>query len=188
MSSELVPAAQPVVESEAAGRKALSKLPADWAEPVGYFCACKLYLLKTRLPLVMNLKYWMAKGLALGEAKVIFRRLCDPDVARNHNFENQLMADLAGMVADVLRRKRMVTEMMRRRQAAADPAGPAAAVVRVADRCDLPSRVTPGAHWHARRHHRAGCRCEACRTDGTSECSAESPCPTCLKESERPGK
>jgi hypothetical protein len=117
-----------VVESEADGRRALATLPAEWVESVGYFCRAKLFLIRTRGPLVTNLNYWRSKGLTLKATQAIFRRLCDPEVARNHNFENQLMADLAGMVADYFRRRRVREEAERRREAEADPGGPAAFV------------------------------------------------------------
>jgi hypothetical protein len=35
------------------------------------------------------------------------------------------------------------------------------------------------AHRHGRRHHRAECRCDQCRTDGLEPCSVADPCPTC---------
>lgn len=116
----------------------------EWVETVGYFCMCKLYLLRTRGPLCANIRYWITKGLTLDDLRLIFRRLCDPEVARRHNYENQLMADLAGMVADTLRRKRDIEVMMRRRKAMEEPAGPDAQVIRLADHFPTPgSRSGP---------------------------------------------
>ena len=122
-----------VIESEADGRSALATLPREWAEPVAFFALSKLYLLRTRGPLCVNLRYWIAKGLTLDDAKMIFRRLCDPEVSRSHNFENQLMAELAGLVADCLRRRKMLAEMKRRREAEANPTSDPAGVVRLAE-------------------------------------------------------
>ena len=120
-----------LAETEIESRKALAMLPREWAEPVAFFAMAKLPLLKTRGPLCANLKYWISKGLTLDDAKRIFRRLCDPDIARLHNFENQLMADMAELVYRALRFRRMLTEMeMRRKEAESSPYG---VVLRSAD-------------------------------------------------------
>jgi hypothetical protein len=130
--------------SDAALRKIednpFSVLPPEWAAAAGFFAATKSALLRSPASLCVNLKYWISKGLTLDDAKAIFRRLCDPDIARGHNFENQLMADLAGAVADALRRRKVLAEMKRRREAEADPTNDAAGVVRLADvfRCPDP--------------------------------------------------
>ncbi len=105
-------------------------LPAELARPASYFCACKAHLFKGgATELCANLVYWIKKGLTVDDAKSIFRRLCDPDVARGHNWENQLMADLAGAVDDCLRRRKAHQETMRRRE---EDAG-SRAVVSLAD-------------------------------------------------------
>lgn len=140
MKNDVAQVQQTVIESEAAGKTALAKLPRDWVEPVGYFCACKLYLLKTRGPLVANLIYWRSKGLTIDDLKPILRRLCDPDIAQNHNFENQLMADFAALVNDALRRRRAQAALEKRRNAMAQPAGVDAQVVAVMEMCSMPPR------------------------------------------------
>ncbi len=127
-----------VAETEAQGASALAMLPTEWAKPVAFFALAKLYLLRTRGPLCVNLKYWISKGLELDEAKAIFRRLCDPEVSRGHNFENQLMADLAGMVADCFRRKKLAEETRIRREADAAPESGAAVAVKLADYFTMP--------------------------------------------------
>jgi hypothetical protein len=116
----------------------LSALPDGWAAPVSFFMASKASLVKSPLSLCVSLKYWAAKGLTLDDAKACFRRLCDPDVAATHQFESQLMADLAGLVATALRRRRTIAEQMRRREAAAEPSGVAGQVVRLADLFSMP--------------------------------------------------
>lgn len=135
--SEVAVPQQAVIESESDGRKALATLPAEWRGPVAGFAMAKLYLLKTRGPLCFNLRYWISKGLTLDDAKRIFRRLCDPDIAREHNFENQLMADMAAFVAEALRRRRMLADMEQRRQAAAGDVA-AGEVVKLADFFQVP--------------------------------------------------
>ncbi len=112
------------------GTNPFAALPAELARPASYFCACKAHLFKGgATELCANLVYWLKKGLTVDDAKSIFRRLCDPDMARGHNWENQLMADLAGAVDDVLRRRKAHQETMRRRE---EDAG-SRAVVSLAD-------------------------------------------------------
>lgn len=111
-------------------------LPPEWAAAAGFFAATKSCLLRSPVSLCANLKYWISKGLDLDDAKAIFRRLCDPDVARGHNFENQLMADLAGAVADALRRRRVLREMKERRES--EPGSVRAGIISVADALKMP--------------------------------------------------
>lgn len=109
------------LEDDKTGKVTIAKLPSAWRPAVSFFARAKLGLLKTRGPLVTNLLYWISKGLTAEDGRKIFARLCDPEVCRNHNFENQLMADLAGLVADCFRRKRMAEESRRRRELASNP-------------------------------------------------------------------
>lgn len=119
MSSALAEHSRKLIESDSTSYGSVMEvLPPAWIDAVGTFAASKLYLLKSVGPLCINLAYWHNKGLELEDAKKIFRRLCDPEIAREHKFENQLMADLASMVNDCLRRKRMVEDARIRRDAA----------------------------------------------------------------------
>lgn len=108
---------QAVIESESEGKSALAKLPPEWVGPVAYFCTAKLYLIRTRMPLVTNINYWRSKGLRLDDFKAILRRLCDPEVAATHNFENQLMAEMASYVARAIRWRRRQVEIQMGREA-----------------------------------------------------------------------
>jgi len=100
-------------------------LPPGLGRAASFFMAAKSSCLKSSTCLCTNLIYWLAKGITVDDLKGIFRRLCDPDIARGHNWDNQVMADLAGAVDDVLRRRKAHSEMIRRR---AEDAGSRAVV------------------------------------------------------------
>lgn len=92
-------------------------LPPEWAEPVGFFLTCKVAVVRSPSGFCLSLKYWQTKGLTLDDAKACFRRLCDPDVASEIQFESELMARLAGLVAEAIRRRKRIEEQARARQA-----------------------------------------------------------------------
>lgn len=111
---------------------------AEWVMVAGFFASMKACRLKSPTSFCMNLKYWISKGLTLPDAKMIFRRLCDPEVACLHQFENQLMPALEAMVGDVLRRRRIQAEARRRREAESQPGSAAAVAIGLADGFKLP--------------------------------------------------
>jgi hypothetical protein len=113
-------------------------IPKDWVPVVSFFAICKAALLKSPISLCAQVKLWIADGLTLEDARRIFNRLCRPEVAMNHQFDSQLVADLNAMVADRLRERRRIAEQIKRREAAADPAGVAGQVVRLADSFGMP--------------------------------------------------
>lgn len=94
-------------------------LPPHWVDAVSFFLAAKNHLVKSRLALCANLKYWSTKGLTLDDARQCFRRLMAPEVASRHVFETQLMADLAALVAECIQRRRTMEDQ--RRQASTAP-------------------------------------------------------------------
>jgi hypothetical protein len=106
---------------------------AEWTRTVSYFAATRARLVPSPASLCLRLLYWISKGLTLDDAKAVFRRLCDPEVACSHRFPEQLDADLAGLVASALRRRKMLAEMNRRREEAAAPTGPAAFVRKLSE-------------------------------------------------------
>ena len=115
------------------GDSALATLAFVWRKHVAFFAMAKPYLLKTQGPLCANLRYWIDKGLTVADAEKIFHRLCDPDVSKNHKFESDLMTDLAGLVDEALRRRRLIHEHNQRRKAESSPGSMAGHVVRLAD-------------------------------------------------------
>lgn len=113
-----------------------ASLPAGWVPAVTFFAAAKAVLVRSPVALCVNLRYWIAKGLTLEDAKVCFRRLCDPEVARRHEFESQLMAELAGLVADAIKRRKAMEEMIRRR----NPQPADVEVFKLADAFGMPGK------------------------------------------------
>lgn len=125
------PAAVAVPEHQR--RNPLLALPPEWAKPVGYFLSARALLIREPLGLCLTLKVWIERcGLTLADALPILNRLASPELAREHQFESELMADLAAMVAERLRSKRIIADMLERRQGPAarkEPDGAVAAML-----------------------------------------------------------
>lgn len=136
MSSELAPTTQPAGILARINENPFGALPPGWAGPVAFFAATKTHLFLSPTGLVANLLYWIKKGLTLDDATKIFQRLCDPEVTQGHTSDRVLMADMSALVARELRRRRKMSDMLRRREADTDAA--AGAVVRLADSFSMP--------------------------------------------------
>lgn len=117
-----------------------SLIPVEWVPAVSYFAMCKANILKSPVALCAQVKIWVRDGLTLADAQRIFGSLCRPEMAQHHVFDNKLIADLNAMVAQALRRARIIREQELRREAAEQPAGAAAEIVRLADSFPTPPR------------------------------------------------
>ena len=132
------PAAVAVPEHQR--RNPLLALPPEWAKPVGYFLSARALLIREPLGLCLTLKVWIERcGLTLADALPIFNRLASPEMAKEHQFESELMADLAAMVAERLRSKRIIADMLARRHGPAAKSEPASEVERLAAAFSMPT-------------------------------------------------
>ncbi len=116
-------------------------IPAEWVPAVSYFAMCKANILKSPVSLCAQVKIWIRDGLTLKDAERIFATLCRPEAAQEHIFDNKLIADLNAMVAQALRRARIIREQALRTKALQRPAGAESAVVAYTDSLPDPRGV-----------------------------------------------
>jgi hypothetical protein len=100
-------------------RTPLSLLPAEWQDPVKFFYASYSDILKGTLGVVTSLRLWIKDdALTLDEAKPILKRLMSPEERMSIVYPGQLLAKLAGLVSEVVNRRRQLDAMLERRRKA----------------------------------------------------------------------
>jgi hypothetical protein len=105
--------------------KPLRAIPIAELRPLAWqFWAFWENLLGTQRPLAMRLREWVLNdGLTLDDARAAFERVNRPDRAAGYKFASDLLAALAGDVADVIKvRKGKEKEARQREQDAKDKA------------------------------------------------------------------
>lgn len=93
----------------------LMMIPADWRSSVAVLWTTNAHLLPSALALCARLKLYSGDGLTGEQVRAICKKLTAPEKAANHRFAADLLADLSGEVAAVLRSARIKeqTEAMR---------------------------------------------------------------------------
>lgn len=116
-------------------------LPPDWIKSVAYFCGMKVAVLKPSgvLSLCMDLKYWISLGLTLKDAQRVFRWLSAPEASAEHKWDNDLLAQIAGGVSELLRRRKAKADAERRKQADSTPTDSERQVISLADAFKVPT-------------------------------------------------
>ncbi len=133
---EISPQAKKALDKLVADEKnPFAILPPEWVAPVSYFAVMKISVLKPSgvLSLCADFKYWISLGLTLEDVKKILRMLATPDASAGHKWDNDLLAEIAQAVADVLRRRRMRADVERRKQADATVSDSERQVISLAD-------------------------------------------------------
>ena len=102
-------------------------VPSKVAKSVSFFLACYAHLQRPgfQMSVAFRVKFWIeSEGLTVDGLKKSFRMICRPERQVNHRTVGDLMADLSGVVADVLKeeRKKEAERQWKREQADAERA------------------------------------------------------------------
>lgn len=113
---------RPAIHGAGAKPNPLRQLPPEWREPVLFFFAVWSDTLKGTSGLVARFRLWMKDdALTLAEAKAVMKKLMRPEHAAAVQFPGQLMAALAGEVAEAVKARRAAeVKAKQQRQFAAD--------------------------------------------------------------------
>jgi len=100
-------------------RSALDLLPDDWRDPVRFFYLAYSDTLKGAAGTVTMIRFWIKEvGLTLDECRAIMRDLLRPEVVATIQFPGQLIARMAGLVAEAVKERKAEQERRERRDQA----------------------------------------------------------------------
>lgn len=94
----------------------LMMLPPDWREPVAVLWTTNAHMLPSALAVCARLRLYAGQGLTTDDVETICRVLCEPARAATHQFAAQLLADLAGMADQALKRRKAAEQTARMRE------------------------------------------------------------------------
>lgn len=96
-------------------------VPSDVRVELGRLWACNAHLFPNQLPLFATVRDFLDQGLPVEAIPAIVRRLLSPDRRSLHRFPSDLLTDLAGLVVEEMRRRRIAQDQQdRARQHEAD--------------------------------------------------------------------
>ena len=90
-------------------------VPRELRPAIGRLWACNAHLIPDQLSLFATFRVFLDDhGLAVEDVPLICSRLLAPERRANHMYANQFFADLAGLVAEVVRKRKVERETAQR--------------------------------------------------------------------------